>query len=377
MIYFDNAATSFPKSPRAIVEATVCMRTWCGNPGRGAHFLSRAASEKVYACRELLSDFLGLNAPERIVFTQNTTFALNMALKGALKHGDHVLCSELEHNAVLRPLHALQQERGISFDSFPVLGRTAEQILQEITTRIKKNTAAVVCLHASNICSLSLPLSSIGALCRARGLLFMVDAAQSAGHLPIDMHTMQIDALAVPAHKGLLGIPGCGVLALGERISLSTLIEGGSGVNSLSRTMPEEFPERFEAGTLPVVAIAGLCGGISHVMELGSTELENRAKRLFFAARERIEALGGFEIYEPTAAGAVLLFNKIGMPSTELARILDKAGICTRAGLHCAPLAHQALKTPTGGAVRLSFGAFNTSAEVDVLWRVLQHEFCQ
>ncbi|MBQ3056363.1 MAG: aminotransferase class V-fold PLP-dependent enzyme [Clostridia bacterium] len=377
MIYFDNAATSFPKSPRAIAEATVCMRTWCGNPGRGAHFLSRAASEKVYACRELLSDFLGLNAPERIVFTQNTTFALNMALKGALRHGDHVLCSELEHNAVLRPLHALQQERGISFDTFPVVGRTAEQILQEITTRIKKNTDAVVCLHASNICSISLPLTRIGALCHARGLLLMVDAAQSAGHLPIDMHTMQIDALAVPAHKGLLGIPGCGVLALGERISLSTLIEGGSGVNSLSRTMPEEFPERFEAGTLPVVAIAGLCGGISHVMELGSTELENRAKGLFFAARERIEALGGFEIYEPTAAGAVLLFNKIGMSSTELARILDKAGICTRAGLHCAPLAHQALKTPTGGAVRLSFSAFNTSAEVDVLWRVLQHEFCQ
>ena len=376
MIYFDNAATSFPKSPRAIAEATACMRSWCGNPGRGAHFLSRIASEKVYACRELLSDFLGLHAPERIVFTQNTTYALNMALKGALKRGDHVLCSELEHNAVLRPLHALQQERGISFDTFPVLGRTAEQILQEITTRITKNTAAVVCLHASNICSVSLPLARIGALCRARGLLFMVDAAQSAGHLPIDMHTMQIDALAAPAHKGLLGIQGCGVLALGERISLSTLIEGGSGVNSLLRTMPEEFHERFEAGTLPVIAIAGLFGGVSHVMELGIAEIENRAIRLFFAARERIEALKGFEIYQPNTAGAVLLFNKTGVPSTEVARMLDRSGICTRAGLHCAPLAHQALKTPTGGAVRLGFGAFNTTAEVDMLWRVLQHEFC-
>lgn len=375
MIYFDNAATSFPKPLRAIAEATACMRTWCGNPGRGAHFLSRIASEKVYACRELLSDFLRLNAPERIVFTQNTTFALNMALKGALKHGDHVLCSELEHNAVLRPLHALQQERGISFDTFPVLGRTAEQILQEITTRIKKNTAAVVCLHASNICSLSLPLAQIGAFCRSRGLLFIVDAAQSAGHLPIDMHTMQIDALAAPAHKGLLGIQGCGVLALGDRISLSTLIEGGSGVNSLLRTMPEEFPERFEAGTLPVVSIAGLLGGVSHVMELGLPEIESRTKRLFFAARERIESLKGFEIYQPDAKGAVLLFNKVGVSSTDVARALDKAGICTRAGLHCAPLAHQALGTPPGGAVRLSFSAFNTSAEVDVLWRVLQHEF--
>ncbi|MBR2010822.1 MAG: aminotransferase class V-fold PLP-dependent enzyme [Clostridia bacterium] len=376
MIYFDNAATSFPKSPRAIAEATACMRTWCGNPGRGAHFLSRIASEKVYACRELLSDFLGLNAPERVVFTQNTTYALNMALKGALKHGAHVLCSELEHNAILRPLHALQQERDISFDTFPVVGRTHEQILQEITARIKENTAAVVCLHASNICSLSLPLAKIGTLCRSRGLLFMVDAAQSAGHLPIDMRAMQIDALAVPAHKGLLGIQGCGVLALGECISLSTLIEGGSGVNSLLRTMPEEFPERFEAGTLPVIAIAGLCGGISHVMELGLPEIEERANRLFFAARERIASLDGFEIYQPDTPGAVLLFNKIGIPSTEVARVLDKSGICTRAGLHCAPLAHQALGTPPGGAVRLGFGAFNTSAEVDVLWRVLRHEFC-
>ncbi len=372
MIYFDNAATAFPKSPRAIAEATACMRSWCGNPGRGAHRLSLQAAERVYACRELLSDFFGLGAPERIVFTENTTYALNMALKGLLKPGDHVLCSELEHNAVLRPLYALQQEKGITFDTFPVIGLTNRQILQKIGTRTQKNTTAIVCLHASNICSLSLPIAEIGAFCHARGMYFIVDAAQSAGHLPIDMHAMQIDALAAPAHKGLLGLQGCGILALGEGVVPTTIIEGGSGVNSLSPTMPEEFPERFEAGTLPTPAIAGLLGGLSHVIELGLPETEKRAQTLFFAARERIESIDGLEIYQRDAAGAVLLFHKTGVPATEVARVLDKAGICVRAGLHCAPLAHKALGTPAGGAVRLGFGVFNTLNEIDALWRVLK-----
>ncbi len=372
MIYFDNAATAFPKSPRAIAEASACMQGWCGNPGRGAHQLSLRAAERVYACRQLISDFLGLGAPERIAFTENTTHALNIALKGLLRRGDHVLCSELEHNAVLRPLYALQQKRGIRFDTFPVVGLSKSQILQEIGTRIQKNTTAVVCVHASNICSITLPIAEIGALCRARGMRLIVDAAQSAGHLPINMRAMQIDALAAPAHKGLLGLQGCGILALGERALPAALIEGGSGVNSLSPTMPEELPERLEAGTLPVPAIAGLFGGLSHVMELGLPEAEKRAKALFFAARDRLESLDGFEIYQKQSPGAVLLFNKRGIPATEVARALDKAGICVRAGLHCAPLAHRALGTPPGGAARLGFGVFNTLAEVDALWRALK-----
>ena len=374
MIYFDNAATSFPKPHRTLKEVSECISTWCGTPGRGAHSLSRRAAEKIYACREQVGKLLGLNAPERVVFLQNTTMALNVALKGLLRHGDHVLCSELEHNAVLRPLYALQKERGVSFDAFPVIRHTNEEILQGIATRIKKNTTAIVCLHASNICSVSLPLGEIGTLCRARGLYFIVDAAQSAGHLPIDMEKMHIDALAAPAHKGLLGIPGCGILALGEGIQLSTLIEGGSGVDSLSPTMPSELPERLEAGTLPVCAIAGLLGGISHVRSIGMSEIENRARSLFFAARDRIESLGGYEIYQKDKPGAVLLFNKIGVCPTDTARILDQRGICVRAGLHCAPMAHKALGTPEGGAVRLGFGALNTKDEIDTLWRVLRQE---
>lgn len=372
MIYFDNAATTFPKPPEVMSEVTRCITQWCGNPGRGAHRLSVQAAEKIYTCRELLARFFGLPCPERIIFTQNTTYALNMTLKGLIREGDHVLCSELEHNAVRRPLHALQKERAITYDTFPVIGLSDDEILAGIAARINKKSTVLVTVHASNICSVSLPLAAIGALCKRHGLFFVVDAAQSAGHLPIDMQAMQIDALAAPGHKGLLGIQGCGILALGEGISPHTLIEGGSGVNSLSPTMPDELPERLEAGTLPTPAIASLLGSLPFLSELGVSEAENRFKALFFAARERIEALDGFKIYQREHPGAVLLFQKSGLSAGELARVLDKNGIAVRAGLHCAPTAHRALGTPPGGAVRLGFGLFNTVAELDTLWRVLR-----
>lgn len=349
------------------------MCTWCGNPGRGAHRLSLKTAEKIYACREALSLFLGIDAPERIIFTQSTTYALNMIIKGLVKNGDHILCSELEHNAVVRPLCSLQKEKGITWDAFPVVGLTQEEILEGIAARVQKNTALLICLQTSNICSLTLPIAQIGAFCRAHDIRFAVDAAQSAGHLPIDMTAMQIDALAAPVHKGLLGLPGCGVLAIKEGLSLNTLIEGGSGVDSRSTEMPDAFPERFEAGTLPIPAIASLAGGLALVTELGLSEIQKHEKKLFFAARERIEGLDGFTVYQNETPGSVLLFNHASLSATELARKLDKDGICVRAGLHCAPWAHDALATPPGGAARLGFGIFNTVTELDALWRALKN----
>ena len=372
MIYFDNAATSFPKPPAAIAEALCCIREYGGNAGRGAHALALRAAEKIYACRELLSEFFGLHAPERIVFVSNTTHALNLAIKGLLRAGSHVLISELEHNAVRRPLAALERRGKVTFDLFPVVGLTPDEIVRDIKARITPCTAAVICTHTSNICSISLPVREIGALCREKGLYFILDAAQSAGHLEIDMTRDCIDALAAPAHKGLLGLQGAGVLALGEGICPATLTEGGSGYQSLSPEMPAEFPERYEAGTLPTPAIVSLLGGISFLRENGVGYPQSRAKSLFLGARERVESLQGFEIYEKDTAGAVFLFNKRGVPSPVLAQWLDKNGICARAGLHCAPLAHKALGTPEGGAVRLSFGPFNTEAELDTLWRALK-----
>lgn len=372
MIYLDNAATSFPK-PRCVTEAVMrCLTQYCGNPGRGAHPLAMASAEAIYTCRESLAAFLGLNAPESIVFTANTTYALNFALKGLLRRDTHVLISELEHNAVRRPLCALQRERHVRFETFPVLGLTAQEITKGIARRITPDTSAVICTHASNICSLSLPLTEIGALCLARGLLFVVDAAQSAGHLPIDMRSMHISALAAPAHKALYGIQGAGLLALGEGVLPEVLLQGGSGVDSLSETMPSMPPERYEAGTLSTPAIVGLSAGLAFIRERGLESITLHERMLFEAAKERLTALGDVRIFLPDVAGAVLLFAREHEDAEQTAARLAADGICVRAGYHCAPLAHHALGTPKGGAVRISFSPFNTVAELDALWRALR-----
>ena len=372
MIYLDNAATTFPKPPQVTAEVVRCLTQYCGNPGRGAHPLALASAETIYACREALSDFLGLGAPERILFVSNATHALNLALKGFLRPGDHVLISELEHNAVRRPLCRLREERGVRFDLFPVVGKTAAQVLEGIAARVTPATAAVVCTHASNICSISLPIAEIGAFCRRRGLRFVVDAAQSAGHLPVDMRAMRIDALAAPAHKALYGIQGAGILALGEGFDPLPLTEGGSGVDSLPDGMPEAPPERYEAGTLPTPAIAGLLAGVRFVRERGLDRIAAHERALYRAALDRLSSLSDIECYAARHEGPVLLFNRRGVSSEETAFRLGREGICVRAGYHCAPLAHKALGTPEGGAVRIGFGALNTLAEVDALWKALK-----
>ena len=371
MIYFDNAATTFPK-PASVTEAVSdCLRRYCGNPGRGTHPLSLACAERIYDCRVALSELLGVGAPERVIFTQNTTHALNLAIKGLFRQGDHVLISELEHNAVRRPLCTLRRERGITFEKFPVVGLTPAQILGEITRRLRPQTAGIVCTHASNICSISLPLAEIGRLCQEKKLLFVVDAAQSAGHLAIDMQKTQISALAAPAHKGLYGIQGAGILALAEGIAPTPLLEGGSGSDSLSEEMPALPPERYEAGTLPTPAIAGLCEGIKLIKSIGTEAINDYECDLYRYALERLLNISGVTVYTPEYVGAVLLFNKDGKSPEELASLLNANGICVRAGYHCAPLAHNTLGTADTGAVRMSFSIFNKKSDIDALLKVV------
>ena len=372
MIYLDNAATSFPKPRQVVEEVTKCLTRYCGNAGRGAHPLSLACAEKIYDCRVVISDFLGVGAPERVLFTHNTTHALNLAIKGLFGAGAHILISELEHNAVRRPLARLQREQGVSFECFPVVGLSPAQILDGIARRLQPHTAGVICTHVSNICSISLPLAEIGAFCRARKLFFVVDAAQSAGHLPLDMRQMQISALAAPAHKALYGIQGAGILALGEGVAPTPLFEGGSGSDSLLAEMPALPPERYEAGTLATPAIVGLLAGAEFVRERGLPTIAAHECALFRAARERLETLPALTVYQRDKEGAVLLFNHAEYSPQEIAHRLAREGICVRAGLHCAPLAHEAIGTAARGAVRLGFGAFNTVAELDTLWRALK-----
>ena len=376
MIYLDNAATSFPKPPRVIEEQTRCMRRYCGNPGRGSHALSRAAAEKIYECRGEAAELFGLGKPENVMFTMNTTMALNIVIKGMLQVGDHVLLSDMEHNAVYRPIYKMARAGLISYDIFPTHARdpdaTPEMICAEIERLIKPRTKLLICAHASNICSATLPLEQIGLLCRAREIFFAVDAAQSAGHIPIDMERMQIDALCVPGHKGLLGPQGCGMLLLaGDRIP-DTLMEGGSGVNSLEGSMPEETPERYEAGTLPTPAIAGLCEGIRAVRRIGVEEIHARECELIEQLKAGLLQLPRVRLYAPHHRGSVLLCNVDGLSSDRVGALLDAEGICVRTGYHCSALGHVTLQTPIGGAVRISAGVFNTPAEIQKILAVME-----
>lgn len=375
MLYLDQAATSYPKPASVLAAMRDCWVRCGGNPGRGGHILSIRAGETVYACREALAELLGGNSPENVVFTANATAALNLAIKGLARAGDHVLISDLEHNAVRRPIAALEAAGLVRCDVFPsfaaVRERTDAQVLSGIERALKPNTRMLVCTHASNICSVTLPIGEIGALCRRRGILFIVDASQSAGHLPIDMERMCIDVLCASGHKGLLGGQGCGFLILGEGIRPRTLIEGGSGVESLPLEMPTEPPERYEAGTLPTPAIAGLLAGVRYLRAVGVETVFARASAWNAALRERLETLDGVEVLTPHADGAILLFRCTGIPSERIGAELNRRGICVRAGLHCAPLAHATLGTLPDGAVRISPGIAARPADVDRVFRAV------
>lgn len=369
MIYFDNAATSFPKPRRVLEEQMRCMQFYGGNPGRGSHALAMAAAEKIYECREELASFLGSSNPENVIFTMNATMALNTAIKGLLRRGDHVLISDMEHNAVFRPIYKLARDGVITYDvfeTFPINPKcTKEMICASIIEKLRPNTRMLICAHASNICSATLPLHEIGALCRKKGILFVVDAAQSAGHLPINMKEMQIDALCVPGHKGLFGPQGCGILVLGEGIVADTLIEGGSGYNSLEGNMPEDAPERYEAGTLPTPAIAGLLEGVREVKRLGIDYIHAHESTLAKRLCERLTAMPKVALYAPHHTGSVLLFSLQDISSDHVGAFLNERGFCVRTGFHCAALAHATLGTPPAGAVRVSPSLFNTTTQID------------
>ena len=376
MIYLDNAATSFPKPHRVWEEQERCMRTYCGNPGRGSHRLAMQSAEKIYECRELLASLMGSNHPENVIFTMNTTAAINTAVKGLLHRGDHVLISDLEHNAVWRPICKLAREGKITYSIFPSYSlshdRSAERICRGIRELIRPNTRMLICTHASNICSVTMPIAEIGALCRQHGILFVVDGAQSAGHLPISMEEMQIDALCLPGHKGLMGVQGSGCLLLGEDVYAETLMEGGSGLNSLDEAMPEESPERYEAGTLPTPAIAGLCEGVKFVREVGVDSIFKHETELWDRISERLQSLGGITVSVPDVRGGILLFYSSRIPSDVFGAELDRRGICVRSGFHCAALAHRTLETPADGAVRVSPGYFNRISDADALWKAVK-----
>ncbi len=367
MIYLDNAATSFPKPDAVLERIAFAMRELGGNPGRSSHRLSMLADREVYACRCAAAELFDC-APERVIFTYNATYALNMAIKTAYSQGG-IAISDLEHNSVRRPALAMTRDVRLYDSHLELSGEErVEAILRSARSKLV-GASLLVATAQSNICGATLPIRELGALCRERGVKFVVDGAQAAGTRKISMREDNIDLLCIPGHKGLYGPQGSGMLILGENVRLPTLLEGGSGSGSLSSEMPELPPERYEAGTLAVPAIAGLRVGIEYVKSVGEETLHKHGERLARSFAERLRRLGGVRLYEPLCArespGTVVLFKLAGIEPEAAARALDAMGICLRAGYHCAPLAHQRLGTGSAGALRASFGSFNRDSDVE------------
>ncbi len=368
MIYFDNAATTFPK-PAAVVKAVSASLRSDGNPGRGAHALAMRAASEIYSARKAVAAMFGASA-ERVIFTSGATHSLNLAIGAARLSEGAILISDLEHNSVLRPARASLREVRI-FNSYVELSGDERDVMILADVEALADGASVcVCNAASNVCGADMPIAKIGAFCRERGILFIVDAAQAGGAHDIDVARDNIDVLCLPAHKGLYGPMGCGIMILGAGATLPPLLFGGSGAQSRSPEMPELPPERYEAGTLPTPLIAGLRAGIEFVREKTPAAILAHEEKLSRTLKEALLDMRRVQVYVPHHGGGIVLFNVDGMPCEEVAAALDGCGICTRAGLHCAPLAHDRLGSD--GAVRVSFGISNTKREVRALISALE-----
>jgi len=373
-IYLDQAATSFPKAP-GTADAVYRYMTECGcSVSRGGYAGAYSAEELVYDTRVLLCRLFGCDERDskKVVFTKNVTESLNVLLKGLLRPGDHVLVSSMEHNAVMRPLGQLAKQ-GIRVTRVPCAG-DGSMDPADLEARIEKDTKAVVMLHASNVCGTVLPAAKIGAICRARGIRFILDTAQTAGALPLNMDGMGIDALAFTGHKGLLGPQGTGGFLIREDLAAETepLITGGTGSISHTEDVPDFLPDRFEAGTLNLPGIAGLNASLAWLLAQPAGSILAHELALtgrFLGHMEELEEDGLLRIVGKRSTEGrtgVVSIVPAGKDPAELAFRLDEEyGIATRVGLHCAPAAHRTLGTWPQGTVRFSFGAFNTEAETD------------
>ena len=360
-IYLDNGATTWQK-PRSVTAAMERAMRECANPGRGLHKPARAAAKCVYEARELIAEMFGGDL-EHVVFTLNATAALNYAIKGLATDGCHILIDNLCHNAVRRPVIALSDRRGVTFDFYDATLRDAE-LVADVERRITDNTTIIVATHQCNISSNVLPIEKIGALCKNHGIHFIVDASQSAGHLPIDVRGMNISALCMPGHKGLYGPMGVGILIAGDGVELDTLIEGGAGIASLERGMPRDLPDRLEAGTLPMPAIAGLLAGARFVRDTGVDVIHRHEYALSERLARGLCEMHGVRIYGDSH-GSNVSFTAWGHTPDEIGEYLAEHGICVRCGYHCAPVAHKTLGSYDRGSVRVSFSYMNKMSEVE------------
>ena len=380
-IYLDNASTSFPKAPTVATAMSDYITNRGININRGSYALAYDVEDTIYTTRQRLNTLFNGHDPSHVVFTQNVTMSLNMVIKGLLKAGDHVLVSSMEHNAVMRPLTQLL-DKGITFDIIPC-DKTGSIQLESMDSLIRPNTVAMIINHASNVCGTIQPLESIGPICKAHSLQFIVDAAQTAGVIPIDVKACHIDALCFTGHKGLLGPQGIGGIILTKEMAqtLTPLIAGGTGSFSHLETMPTHMPDAFEAGTLNLPGIIGLNEGLAYIESQGMENIHNHELALTQSFLEGLQSIDGINIVGKQNIQdrtAVVSITIDGMDPASIAYELESNyHIMTRVGLHCAPRAHQTLETYPEGTVRFSFGYANTHKDVETalsaLHRILKN----
>ncbi len=369
MIYLDNAATTGTKPLSVIKAVEEGLKYYSANPGRGGHKLSVAAATKVFEARSKLKNFFNCRLENSVCFTSNCTMSINTVLYGTLQKGDHIIVSDLEHNAVMRPLYALKEERGVEIDFLNICLDDPDSSPIALENKIKSNTRMVLVTHSSNVTGTILPIKKIGEVCKKHGILFCVDAAQSAGHLDINVKDMNIDFLCVAPHKGLYAPMGTGILICEKPIN-RVLVKGGTGVNSISLEQPEDFPERLESGTINLPGIFGISSGVDFISK---KEVKFKIKK----ENELIDNLynglrkEGAILYTPEPrkimCTPVLSFNLPNRSSEETASFLAEYSVCVRGGLQCAPLAHKKLGTIDRGMVRVSTSVFNNNEHIEKL----------
>ena len=368
MIYLDNGATSFPKPPKVCEEMMKCLKDYCANPGRGAHDMSIKCDMEIYECREKISNFFNLGNPLNVIFTSNTTEALNIAIQGLLEKGDHVITSYLEHNSVLRTIKE-KEKQGVEIS---LLKGEKDGFLKVDTIKetIKPNTKAIIINHGSNVIGTIQDIRSIGELAKRNNIKLIVDGAQTAGTINIDMKNYNVDLLAVPGHKGLLGPQGTGALLVNENIYLKAFKYGGTGSQSHSLEQPRFLPDKFESGTLNTPGIVGLKQGINFIEDVGIDNIRKKEEELINFLLGEFEFMPFIECYGTNSKrekASIISINIKEMESSEVGKLLNSKDIYVRTGYHCAPLVHKLIGTEYRGTVRISPGYFNTIEEMKKL----------
>lgn len=374
MLYFDNAATTFPKPQNVISAVNSALINYGGNPGRSGHNMAMKVSEKIYSVRKKVGDFFNAET-QSVSFTQNCTMSLNIAIKGILNSGDHIICSCLEHNSVIRPIKKLYNDGKITYDIAKVYDNDIDTI-NSFNFLINENTKAIVCTHASNVSGHKMPIKELGELCKNKGIIFIVDAAQSAGVFPIDMQDCNINILCAPGHKSLYGITGSGILIVNNIDHMDTILEGGTGSASIKLEQPDFFPDRLEAGTANTVGILSIGAGIDFINNVGMKRIyshEHMLCEILYSKLSRIENVKMYTDSRKIKKNAPIISFNIGNENSDsVVTQLNKMNCALRGGLHCSPLAHEYYKTLDTGMARFSPSVFTKQSQVQQLARNIE-----